>query len=58
MDVKSTPFIDSRHIRCTAPLESQDQFMESLKDELKTELVGTIFENVDSFYKKYFEGTT
>ncbi|CAD6501832.1 BgTH12-02078 [Blumeria graminis f. sp. triticale] len=58
MDVRSAPFIDSRHIRCTAPLEGQDQFMESLKDELRTELAGTIFENVDGFYKKYFEGTT
>ncbi|CAD6501847.1 BgTH12-02093 [Blumeria graminis f. sp. triticale] len=58
MGVRSAPFIDSRHIRCTAPLEGQDQFMESLKDELRTELAGTIFENVDGFYKKYFEGTT
>ncbi|VDB85708.1 Bgt-50329 [Blumeria graminis f. sp. tritici] len=58
MDVRSAPPIDSRHIRCTAPLEGQDQFMESLKDELRTELAGTIFENVDGFYKKYFEGTT
>ncbi|EPQ65350.1 Bgt-4306 [Blumeria graminis f. sp. tritici] len=58
MDVRSPPFIDSRHIRYTAPLEGQDQFMESLKDELRIELAGTIFENVDGFYKKYFEGTT
>ncbi|SZF05395.1 unnamed protein product [Blumeria hordei] len=58
MDVRLAPSIDSQHIRCTALFEGPDQFMESLKDELRTELAGTIFENVDGFYKKYFEGTT
>ncbi|SZF03608.1 unnamed protein product [Blumeria hordei] len=58
IDVRSAPPIDSRHIRCTAPFEGRTQFMKSLKDELRTEIADKIIENVDGFYKKYFEGTT
>ncbi|SZF04016.1 unnamed protein product [Blumeria hordei] len=32
--------------------------MKTLKNELRTVMAGTIFENIDGFYKKYFEGTT
>ncbi|SZF05211.1 unnamed protein product [Blumeria hordei] len=49
---------ESRHRRCTAPYEGVDQIMQTLKEALRTELAGTIFKNVDGFYKKYFEGTT
>ncbi|VCU39114.1 Bgt-51266 [Blumeria graminis f. sp. tritici] len=49
---------DARHRRCTAPYEGADQIMETLKEALRTELAGTIFENVDGFYEKYFVGTT
>ncbi|VCU39136.1 Bgt-51252 [Blumeria graminis f. sp. tritici] len=49
---------DARHRRCTAPYEGADQMMETLKEALRTELAGTIFENVGGFYAKYFEGTT
>ncbi|SZF03592.1 unnamed protein product [Blumeria hordei] len=58
MNVRSTPFIDSQHTRCTAPFKCQNQLMESLKDELRTELTGKIIKNFDDFYKKYFEETT
>ncbi|CCU79831.1 serine/threonine-protein kinase Sgk2 [Blumeria hordei DH14] len=58
MDVRSTPLNDLRHIRCTAPFKCQNQLMESLKDELRTELTGKIIKNFDDFYKKYFEETT
>ncbi|CAD6506527.1 BgTH12-07754 [Blumeria graminis f. sp. triticale] len=49
---------DARHRRCTAPYEGADQIMETLKEALRTELAGTIFENVGGFYEKYFVGTT
>ncbi|CAD6499008.1 BgTH12-04662 [Blumeria graminis f. sp. triticale] len=49
---------DARHRRCTAPYEGADQIMDTLKGALRTELAGTIFENVGGFYAKYFEGTT
>ncbi|SZF05411.1 unnamed protein product [Blumeria hordei] len=58
MDVRLAPYTNSQHLRCTAPFVGPDQFMEYLKDELRTELAGTNFENVDGFYKKYFEETT
>ncbi|VCU39122.1 Bgt-51262 [Blumeria graminis f. sp. tritici] len=48
----------ARHRRCTAPYEGADQIMETLKEALRTELAGTIFENVGGFYEKYFVGTT
>ncbi|SZF05200.1 unnamed protein product [Blumeria hordei] len=47
---------DAYHRRCSAPLEGPDQIMGTLKEALRTELAGTIFENVRGFYKKYFEG--
>ncbi|VDB85791.1 Bgt-50216 [Blumeria graminis f. sp. tritici] len=47
---------DAYHRRCSAPLEGPDQIMDTLKEALRTELAGTIFENVGGFYKKYFEG--
>ncbi|VDB87910.1 Bgt-50504 [Blumeria graminis f. sp. tritici] len=32
--------------------------MESLRDELRTELPDTFFDNFDGFYEMYFEETT
>ncbi|CAD6499019.1 BgTH12-04673, partial [Blumeria graminis f. sp. triticale] len=49
---------DARRRRCTATYEGADQIMDTLKGALRTELAGTIFENVGGFYAKYFEGTT
>ncbi|VCU39129.1 Bgt-51260 [Blumeria graminis f. sp. tritici] len=49
---------DARHRRCTAPYKGADWITETLKEARRTELAGTIFENVGRFYEKYFVGTT
>ncbi|SZF05419.1 unnamed protein product [Blumeria hordei] len=56
MDVRLAPYTNSQHLRCMAPFVGPDQFMEYLKDELRTKLSGIIFENVYDFYKKYVKG--
>ncbi|SZF05210.1 unnamed protein product [Blumeria hordei] len=48
--------VDAYHRRCSAPLEGPDQIMGTLKEALRTELAGSVFENVRGFYKSYFEG--
>lgn len=53
----SLNYPDVCHRQTAAPYKGKDQKVEILKEALRTELNGTIFEDVGGFYEKYFEMT-
>ncbi|CCU77117.1 serine/threonine-protein kinase Sgk2, partial [Blumeria hordei DH14] len=54
-DASSSHHPNSHHIYTTAPLQGADETMEILKDALRKELTGSVFEDVEGFYAKFFE---
>ncbi|SZF02655.1 unnamed protein product [Blumeria hordei] len=54
-DASSSHHPNSQHIYTTAPLQGADETMEILKDALRKELTGSVFEDVEGFYAKFFE---
>ncbi|VCU41207.1 Bgt-20440 [Blumeria graminis f. sp. tritici] len=54
-DASSSHHPDAQHIYTTAQLKGADETMDILKDALRKELTGTVFEDVTGFYEKFFE---
>ncbi|SZF02652.1 unnamed protein product [Blumeria hordei] len=54
-DASSSHHPNSHHIYTTAQLQGADETMEILKDALRKELTGSVFEDVEGFYAKFFE---
>ncbi|VCU41221.1 Bgt-50506 [Blumeria graminis f. sp. tritici] len=54
-DASSSHHPDAQHIYTTAQLKGADETMDILKDALRKELMGTVFEDVTRFYEKFFE---
>ncbi|VCU41201.1 Bgt-50744 [Blumeria graminis f. sp. tritici] len=55
LDASSSHHPDAQHIYTTAQLKGADETMDILKDALRKELTGTVFEDVTGFYEKFFE---
>ncbi|CAD6500897.1 BgTH12-06601 [Blumeria graminis f. sp. triticale] len=55
LDASSSYHPDAQHIYTTAQLKGADETMDILKDALRKELTGTVFEDVTGFYEKFFE---
>ncbi|CAD6500917.1 BgTH12-06621 [Blumeria graminis f. sp. triticale] len=54
-DASSSHHPDAQHIYTTAQLKGADETMDILKDALKKELTGTVFEDFTGFYEIFFE---
>ncbi|CAD6500923.1 BgTH12-06627 [Blumeria graminis f. sp. triticale] len=54
-DASSSHHPDAQHIYTTGQLKVADETMDMLKDALRKELMGTVFEDVTRFYEKFFE---
>ncbi|SZF02675.1 unnamed protein product [Blumeria hordei] len=54
-DASSSHHPNSHHVYTTAQLQGADETMEILKDALRKELTGSVFEDVEGFYAKFFE---
>ncbi|SZF02676.1 unnamed protein product [Blumeria hordei] len=54
-DASSSHHPNSHHVYTTAQLQGADETMEILKDALRKELTGSVFEDVQGFYAKFFE---